>query len=642
MGWMQRCLETYENNTHMVGKIVADKEPLAPVFFITQKAQIEVTLTEDGQFHSAGMISKNEERTLIPATEDSEGRAGKTIFPHPLCDELRYVALGHETYPDHENYRDKYEVYLNGLAVWSASAQSHYIVRAVYRYCLGGTLIADLTAAGIIHCGEDGRLKAGKIGSDNYEQCLVRWRVLKAGYTGGESWTDKTLFDSYRDFRIAQAESGEKEICYAIGEPSFKAKKHPKGTVRNLYGAKLLSSNDEINFTYRGRFTTAEEAYSVGLETTQKAHAALRWLVENQGAMYGGRTFVCFNPKGKEVPKPEPGSMFGGIEDDPETAPLTMPEYRGKIRKALAGYREELGNNEDIILISLDAATTGRLSVTYYNELKSSDFLDRLENWCDTCCWYRTRFTPEKKPYLEISTPGTTQIVNSALGTEQGGMLKTDDKVMREQSQRILHCVIDAQPVPYDIVRALVHRASMPQAYSSGNHERILSVTCAMIRKYENYRRKGDVLTMELDPRNNNRSYLFGRLLAIAERAESSTYTDADGGRETNAIRLWSAFVQHPMHSWAILKKQLIPYYRKMNPGSRFFYENLTEEIVATIEESDAVQLNRPLEDVYLLGYYLQRMELNRKKKAGAAETASGKDGSGDSVKVTAADAAKE
>ncbi|HPS36027.1 MAG TPA: type I-C CRISPR-associated protein Cas8c/Csd1, partial [Oscillospiraceae bacterium] len=351
MGWMQRCLETYDNNAHMVGKIVADKEPLAPMFFITQKAQIEVTLTEDGQFYGARLILKDEERTLIPATEDSEGRAGKTIFPHPLCDELRYIALGNETYPDHENYRDKYEAYLKELASWVESKQSHYIVRAVYRYCLGGTMIADLTAAGIVQCGEDGRLKEGKIGSDSFEQCLARWRVLKAGYTGGESWTDKTLFDSYRDFRIEQAEHEEKAVCYVSGIPLSTAKKHPKGTVRNSYGAKLLSSNDEINFTYRGRFATAEEAYSVGLVTTQKVHAALRWMVENQGTNYGGRTFICFNPKGKEVPKPEPGGMNDGMEDDPETAPLTMPEYRDRMRKALAGYRANLGDNEDIVLI---------------------------------------------------------------------------------------------------------------------------------------------------------------------------------------------------------------------------------------------------------------------------------------------------
>ena len=41
-------------------------------------------------------------------------------------------------------------------------------------------------------------------------------------------------------------------------------------------GAKLISANDSQNFTYRGRFTSKEEAFAVGNETSQKAHNALK------------------------------------------------------------------------------------------------------------------------------------------------------------------------------------------------------------------------------------------------------------------------------------------------------------------------------------------------------------------------------
>lgn len=59
--------------------------------------------------------------------------------------------------------------------------------------------------------------------------------------------------------------------------------------------------------------------------------------------------------------------------------------------------RDQLDNNDNIVIIGLDAATTGRLSITYYNELKGSDFYDRLTDWGQTCCWYFTEFSPEKK-----------------------------------------------------------------------------------------------------------------------------------------------------------------------------------------------------------------------------------------------------
>ena len=116
---------------------------------------------------------------------------------------------------------------------------------------------------------------------------------------------------------------------------------------------------------------------------------------------------------------------------------------------------------------------------------------------------------------------------------------------------------------------------------------------------------------MQLDISNTNRSYLFGRLLAVAEKVERSTYSKDEGGREPNAIRLQSVFVQRPLKTWGILEKALIPYYAKLEPGSRKFYKDIIGNIVENLQADDISQLNKSLDDVYLLGYYLQRKELN-------------------------------
>lgn len=44
----------------------------------------------------------------------------------------------------------------------------------------------------------------------------------------------------------------------------------------------------------------------------------------------------------------------------------------------MAGFKNDLPNEEDVIIAAFDAATTGRLSLVYYNELKASDFLKEL------------------------------------------------------------------------------------------------------------------------------------------------------------------------------------------------------------------------------------------------------------------------
>ena len=121
---------------------------------------------------------------------------------------------------------------------------------------------------------------------------------------------------------------------------------------------------------------------------------------------------------------------------------------------------------------------------------------------------------------------------------------------------------------------------------------------------------------MQLDISNTNRSYLFGRLLAVAEKVERSTYSRDESGREPNAIRLQSVFAQRPLNTWGTLEKALIPYYAKLNPGSRKYYKDIIGDIVGTLQADDISQLNKSLDDVYLLGYYLQRKELNQYKKA--------------------------
>lgn len=615
MGWMQKLYETYEHNAQLAGRFIDGKTPLSPVSHIVANAQIEITISEDGTFFRAEKVLKEDRSTFIPVTESSAGRASG-IAPHPLCDTLSYVAGDYENYlpegsKEAQKSRDKHLAFLEQLRRWAESEMAHEKVKAVCQYCDRGTTIADLVEAGIVECGEDGTLSAKKIEGNAYEKCLVRWRILSVSNPDAPTatWEDPSLFENYIHFLDASNDSAKKDVCYVTGKESVIAVNHPKGIVAASYGAKLISANDAYGFTYRGRFSDGSEANAVSYEVTQKAHNALRWLVANQGVFYGGRTFVCWNPKGKSVPAFQLDPY--GEDDEEDVREYTMPIYRKRLFKALEGYRSTLDANDDIVIMSLDAATTGRLSVTYYSELKASDFLDRIEKWQLSCCWYFTHFTQEKKPSLRVDTPRTNRAVEYAFGTEQGAFVKVDDRVLKEHTQRLLNCIINEQPVPRDLVYALMMRASTPLAYSVGNRERILSTACAFINKYHNT--KGEENWMELKKEKDDRSYLFGRLLAVAEKVERSTYSREEA-RETNAIRLWSAFQQHPEHTWRILREALIPYFDRLPQGSRNYYNDLIGDILSTFREQDEPVMNMGLADNYLFGYYLQRKELNTYK----------------------------
>lgn len=54
-------------------------------------------------------------------------------------------------------------------------------------------------------------------------------------------------------------------------------------------------------------------------------------------------------------------------------------------------------------------------------------------------------------------------------------------------------------------------------------------------------------------------------------------------------------------------------------------YKNMISELVSLILDEDERKLNQELKETYLLGYYLQRAELYKKKEENTEEEENGK-----------------
>lgn len=93
-----------------------------------------------------------------------------------------------------------------------------------------------------------------------------------------------------------------------------------------------------------------------------------------------------------------------------------------------------------VVIAAFDAATTGRLAVTYCNELTGSDFLDRLYAWDTTCCW-------QNGPY-GIQAPDLYDIVRFAFGTLRENKMEVDERVRGRQMQRLIACRVDKAMFP--------------------------------------------------------------------------------------------------------------------------------------------------------------------------------------------------
>ncbi len=571
MGLLQKAVETYDAMSHRAGIVYTkEKEPLAPASHIMARPQIKITLDQNGNFVTAQALNKDTPKIIIPATEESAGRTVKAAeLPHPLCDYLRYLLPQNQV---------EYECYVSQLSAWANSSFAHPKLHAILQYVQGGTILADLDRVGVA----------------TEEKAMVCWEVNGLGEgLNGPCWEDKTLMRAFIDYTAAKRADTPLLLCMVSGKMEVPAGQHPKGIIPINGNSKLISANDSSGFTYRGRFDDAAQAATVGYAASQKAHSALRWLVANQSVPFGGRTFLCWNPQGIPIPKVT-GSMGRRKGAAQQTA--NPSEYRKRLREALSGWKEGLPRSADVVIAAFDAATTGRLAVTYYNELLASDFLDRLHDWEATCCWENGSYG--------IQSPSLFQIVSWAFGTPRNGKTEPDDRILKQQMQRLVACRVDRAPFPLDIERALMEKASHLLLYEGENRQKLLFTACAAIRKYH-YDNAKEEWGMALDKNCSDRSYLFGRLLAIAEAVENSAYTNEDR-RETNALRMQKAFALRPMTTWRLLEEKLEPYYKQLSPGLCQYYRKLTQEIVGKLSVSDS-SLNQKLDDIYLLGYYHQR-----------------------------------
>ena len=598
MSWNEELYSIYENNCH---RDFTDEEyVMLPVSHSTANAQIEIIINHEGEFRGARTVEKEEARTIIPATEDSASRSSG-ICPMPYADKLKYIAGDYAEYNVGKNADNAgfYIAYMNQLRKWLESEHSHSSVSALYAYLDKKTVMIDLINSGVIQIDSatkklDSKIKIAGI---SQEDAFVRFII---NYPDGVSktWEDHTLSDSFILFNSSLL--GEKQLCYGSGESVPVTYKHP-AKIRNTGDkAKLISSNDESGFTYRGRFSCKEEALSVGYDYSQKIHNALRWLAEKQGIRFDSLTLIIWASGLQEVDDIFPLNQkkeddpFADDESEKITVVSTMPLYADLVKKRILLRGEKLPENSKIMIMGLDAATTGRMNISMYSEFYKSDFLKNIENWHLSTAW--TRYNT-KKNVREISSLSICEIIKYAFGNDRSTVyMDCDNKVLRENILRIIPCVTQGRKIPEDIFRQLCCKASSPLSFEHGyNHNVVLEIVCSIIRKQWIDNKRGDI-SMSYDPNLKDRSYLYGCLLAIAD-----TYENEDKkSRVTNARRYWNTFSQRPYSTWKTIEEKLRPYFDKLKYNK---YEKLLNMKMADMEP-DMFTDNSRLDPLYLLGYH--------------------------------------
>jgi len=614
LSWFGNLAETYNRLTSIVG--VADEKGniLLPPNHMAMNTDVCVTIDGQGNFCRAEAGKLN---IPIPCTEDSASRTSAPAA-HPLHEQIGYLA------PDEK----RRGMYFKQLAAWSGY---HPKVEAVCKYVEGGTLIGDLQASGI---------------EAENPKLFVRFSVQTPGDLTPHLWEDSAVAAAWQAY-CETTQPEDKTLCYVTGETAPVNLKHPKGVNPAANGAKLISCNDEANYTYRGRFIKPYQANAISAKASHQAHAMLKYLIATQGYRCDSQAIVAWAVEDGSAAPPPLASTQGlldslGVYNEPgqtETDKVIAAvgeldsDFAKKFRSALAGKgnARQLQNygKRHIAVLVVDAATTGRMAVTYYQDLPENEYIDRIVSWHASCRWW---FWEGGR--AAVSTPSADRIIAAVFGEPRG---EGYDKIRKQGRERLLHCILNGERIDRGRLDAAVKRVSNPFSYDKQDGgwdkpkwENAVSVACAIVRKY--YTDKKEEFSLELDSTCRDRDYLYGRLLALADRIESYARYRQTGGndtdkRPTNAVRYMSAFAVKPFRTWNLIRSQQLPPYMQYlyRIGIGEWYQRQIDAIMALFPEN-TFESDSNLSGKYLMGYSLQRRALNTKNMEEETEYAEQKD----------------
>lgn len=611
MSWYKDLYDTYEA-LEASGKVGEMKKSLfrfnnskdgqvsilAPLYVDKQKADLIITLRleENGEvvFESAKNCT---EHLPILIHNGSSSRTSKAAnhHPHALHDKLLYFL-------DEQIFQEYYRPILNN---WIASDYGNKRVEKILEYLDTGQLKY--------------RLREEKIISENekiQDKDLKKFTFfdLKDSQNGYEHrvYYDPEILKSWSSYAkyIERQNSG---IDYVTGREM--ALQNPKYTKKYIGNTKMISSQDSkgLPYIFKGLLKETEEAVSFGVESVQKVENMLDFLlaiVTPYGI--GGRNYTIWN---KVNPNKKLDSPIA--DDDPfiQTQEMVYEideiyAYHNFLKNR--GYDQHIDlkeiANETIVYLVTEKSSDGRLGIVDYQNFTLKEYYQRFLSWHNDGAIHL-----ERKEKWEF---GTIKFIEIAKFTS------------KDIQKRVLH----------DLTKSLLNEASIPRYIDelllrnwSINHikSREDVKKKAEDNQYQDYLRYMEVLASVarlsrrqktggkkvLNERNRDRSYLFGRLLAVADKIERDARFDKFKKTEnqqkgkylaTNAMRYQSAFAQRPSQTWMRLELKLAPYFVNLEGTKAIHYQSLIDQIMNQFEELD-FNSEQPLNSMYALGFHQQR-----------------------------------
>lgn len=626
MSLLTALLDSYDYalENDMVGKPDHFGNILLPMYYNSMKSNgkniIELLLSKESVLLEARVLPEGE-AIQFPVTEDSVARSSG-VAPHPLVDSASYVIQDGEK---------RSAAYMEQMENWLAYDANDYV--KIIRDFLKKPGMLDAVKKRLKDSEEGEEEKAKKsAASIDFEKVFFTFSI--ENYEGmknvsvSENAALQGRYKAYVEYLNANDPEKEKITCNLSGKEDYLCIKHQPlmGTARLV---SQITANDE---NYRGRFTTADQSIKIGMETSQKIHLMAKYLLSGQGTRrwLGEQANMVswfsddlsnaaeFNPtKSAEVASSVKSRLLA-LKQEKTDASMIADEMTEDIVKSFTNGKRMFSDDATYYIAIFDKISNGRVAAKYFRSLSASRLKENLVAWQEKYHWWGFSNENRDKEF----TPSPRRMVLAAYGVERDGFLEISKKdFLKNQYQNIVTALVEGRAVPKNFEKALAVNIRHRQSYDKTWME-VMFCALAVLKD------KGGFKDVMLNRENTDRSYLFGRLLALFEHMERSTFGEKEE-RSTNAEKMWTSYTNHPATMMMRLRTLLKPYERKMasseqTRGLYFKLKHDISEVTNLLHENynmDSAEVNRPLDYGFIFGYEAQRRDIFTGKPKDIKET---------------------
>ena len=644
MGLLTALYKSYnyglEND--LVGNLDDRENLILPLYHNSMKSNgkniVEITLDKNSNLVNAGFLNEKD-IVIFPVTEDSVARSSG-IAPHPLFDNFDYVI---------QDGSKKSKAYLEIMEDWLNFEENDF-VRIIHDFIIKENAYTDILSKlydkyKIIKEDEKGKELKEKIityidnsGNKpkeievNFSKIFITFKIQDYDGLRDISITEnKGLQNKFIDYTRKSFEKGtdlKRIICNISGKEDFLCLKH-----KPLIGsARLISQITANNENFKGRFDNPDETIKIGKESSQKilqmAKALLdgkntcRWLGEMCYAVSWFSDDINNSSQmdiGKNIELESNNNfLFNYFSNAPRQTEANADESfkildnKAKdIVRSFTSGKILFSDDSKYYMAIIDKVSNGRVAVKYFREIQSSRLKENLISWQKKYHWYK-----ENKEKGEIEfTPNPLMMISAAYGVErEKGLEVSKKKFLTDQYKNIMAAIIEGRDLPTNISHALEMNIRNRMNYDK-TWVQVKLCTLAVLKDKEG------IKSNMLDRLDIDRSYLFGRLLALYERMEAISY-DNDSARVTNAEKLWTSYVNKPVTMNMRLRNLLKPYEDKLKlnelkKGIYYKIKREIEDVTNLISENynyKDIETNKPLGPGFIFGYEAQKKDLFTKK----------------------------